>query len=330
MKYQNILAFEKHLQEAFPQHPSLVYMVITSCDFERKKMCNKIASLFKQKNRDSHDSFFDAQVTSFETVLQELNTQSLFGGTNLVIFDHVDKLKDHEKLIRYVAHPNPGTCLILGASGLKPVSTLYQKGKKETVVLDLSDEKPWDRRRRLSDWLMNEAKVENKSISSEITTYLLDHIGLDMPGLQQELIKLVCYVGDRPIITLNDVKAISSSLSLATGWRLAEGVIWGDDVVSANKTSDLSFLLMFIGQLRYQLQMGYQIARLLDKPEEIVHCFSQLHPQVMDKYIIGARQKTATYFYRGLCVLFDLELASKSCNLDTALLFDRFIGKLRS
>lgn len=330
MKYQNISAFDKHLREGFPQHLSLVYMIVTSCDFERQKMFDKIISLLKRKEPSSNVSYFDATVTSIETPLEELNTKSLFGGSNVVIFDRVDKVKDHEKLIHYIACPSHDACLILGATSLKGVSDLYQKGKKEVVVLDLSDEKPWDRRRRLADWLVSEAKLDNKTLSSDVAAYLLDHTGLDMPGLHQELIKLVCYVGDRPIITIQDAKVISSSLNLATGWQLAEGVIWGREFVSADKTADLSFLLMFIGQLRYQLQTGLQIAQLLDKPHEISRCFPQLRPQTLDKYISGARQKTAAYFYKGLNALFDLELAAKSSQIDTSLLFDRFIGKLRA
>lgn len=293
-------------------------------------MFDKLLSVLKQKHADSHASHFDATVVPIEAVLEELNTQSLFGGSNLVVLDRIDKTKDHEKLIRYIEHPNPHACLILGASSLKPVSDLYQKGKKEVIVLDLSDEKPWDRRRRLAEWLIAEAKQAQKSLPSEAAAYLLDHIGLDMPGLHQELAKLICYVGDRGAITLNDTKAIASSLSQSTGWQLAEGVIWGRDTVGADKTADLSFLLMFIGQLRYQLQTGYQVAELLDKPHEIARAFPQLRPQVLEKYISGARQRTAAYFRKGLKALFDLELAAKSSQIDTVLLFDRFIAKLRS
>lgn len=330
MKYQNVAAFDKHLQEAFPDHLSAVYLVATSCDFERKKMFDKLLLVLQRKHAASHAVHFDATLAPIEAVLEELNTQSLFGGANLVVLDRIDKTKDHEKLVRYIEQPNPNACLILGASSLKPVSDLYQKGKKEVVVLDLSDEKPWDKRRRLAEWLMGEAKRENKVLPSEAAAYLLDHIGLDMPGLHQELIKLICYVGERSAITLNDTKAISSCLNLSTGWQLAEGVIWGRDTVGADKTSDLSFLLMFIGQLRYQLQTGYQVAELLDKPHEIARAFPQLRPQVLEKYISGARQKSAAYFHKGLNALFDLEMAAKSSQIDTALLFDRFIAKLRS
>lgn len=328
MKYQNVAAFEKHLQEAFPDHLSPIYMVVTSCDFERKKMFDKIASFLCNQTLA-----YDAAVTPIELVLEELNTQSLFGGSNLVVLDRVDKLKESEKLEHYIIHPNRNAFLILGASSAKSVSGLYQKGKKEVVALDLSDEKPWDRKRRLNEWLIEEAKLSGKAFSSETSAYLFEHIGLDMPGLYQELVKLICYVGNRPAITIADARAICSSHSIATGWQLSEGVIWGNDCIGADKTSELSFILMFIGQLRYQLQTGYQIAQLLENEtplQEIARLFPQLRSQTLEKYLSGARQKKTAYFHQGLKALFDLELGAKSSGLDTSLLFDRFIGKLRS
>ena len=45
LKFQSIAAFEKHLHEAFPDHLSHVYMVISPFDFERKKMIEMITSL---------------------------------------------------------------------------------------------------------------------------------------------------------------------------------------------------------------------------------------------------------------------------------------------
>jgi len=333
VKYQNVAAFEKHLQEAFPDHLSPIYMVVTSCDFERKKMFDKIVSFLRRKDASSHVLAYDATVTPIESVLEELNTKSLFGGSNLVVLDRIDKLKENEKLAHYIVHPSHDAFLILGASASKPVSDLYQKGKKEVVVLDLSEEKPWDRRRRLNEWLNEEAKLSGKSFSSETSAYLFEHIGLDMPGLYQELVKLICYVGDRPAIALGDAKAICSSHSIATGWQLSEGVIWGSDSIGADKTSELPFLLMFIGQLRYHLQTGYQIAQLLENQgpsQDIARLFPQLRPQTLEKYLSGARQKKAAYFHKGLKSLFDLELGAKSSGLDTSLLFDRFIAKLRS
>lgn len=330
MKYQAVAAFEKHLQDAFPSHLSPVYMVVSSCDFERRKMIEKIVTILRKKDPSLNGVISDATLISLDSVLDELNTQSLFGQYTLAILDRADKLKDNEKLIRYLTSPSRTSFLVLGATAMKPVSPLYLKGKKEMVILDLSEEKPWDKRRRLQDELISEAKQSKKTLSVDAASYLLDHIGLDVATLQQELLKLLCYVGERPQISLSDVKIMCSTQESLTGWQLAEGVIWNNETVGGDKSCDLGFLLMFLGQLRYQLQTGYQIASYLTQPSEIGRLFPQLRPQTLEKYVSGARQKKAAYFHRGLLALFELEVAVKSSNLDLSLLFDRFIAKLRA
>jgi DNA polymerase-3 subunit delta len=330
MKYQSLVTFEKHLLEAFPNHFSPVYMVVCSCDFERKKIIEKIIHSFRKKDPSLTVSYFDAAEVAVEVVLQDLNSQSLFGSCSLVVCDRADKFKDNEKLIHYLEAPHRSSCLILGASTMKPISQLYLKGKKETVVVDLSEEKPWDKRKRLQEWLVGEAKQAKKTLGSDVTSYLLDATGLDVASLSQEMSKLICYVGDKPHIALSDVKAVATGQSSLTGWQLAEGVIWGNESVDGEKSGDLGFLLMFIGQLRYQLQTGYQIASYLDQPEEAARLFPNLRPQILEKYLTGARQKKASFFHRGLLALFELEVAAKSSNTDLSLLFDRFIAKLRA
>lgn len=332
MKYQNVAAFEKHLQGAFPSHLSSIYMVVASCDFERKKILDKTVAFLRSKDSSSLISTYDATVDSIESILETLNTKSLFGERNFVIFDRIDKLKNTEQLVQYACRPNHDSFLVLGATALKPILDLYQKGKKEIVVLDLSEEKPWDHRRRLIEWLSNEVKLLGKVISSEVIAHLFEHIGLDMALLYQEVIKLACYVGDRPAIALSDAKSICATYSVATSWQLAEGVVWRQELLSSEKSSDLPFLLMFIGQLRYQFQVGYQVAELVESGKssrEIAETFPQLRPQTLEQYATFARQKKAVYFHNGLLALFQLELGVKSSSLDPSLLFDQFVARLR-
>jgi len=325
LKLQSVAAFEKHLHEAFPDHISPVYLVVTSCDFERKKMVEKITQLLLHHDARSHLEHFDGEHASIEAVLGHLNTRSLFGGQSLAV---VDRIVKSDPLLAYLQAPNPEACLILASPAMKPAADLYQKGKKEMVVLDLSEEKPWERQRRLQEWLLVEAKKEGKVLQSDALGYLFENVGPDMPGLHQEFLKTLCYVGERAAITLKDVQAISPQRSLATAWQLAEGVVWGKEAVPEEKTSDVGFLLMFLGQLRYHFQTGLRLAEYLEKklhPAEIARQFPTLRSHTLEKYVAGAKAQKKEYFRRGLTSLFELEFALKSSPAHPALLFDRWI-----
>lgn len=290
-------------------------------------MADKVLSALLSKDASIQAIRMEAGAHRVEDVIQILNTQALFGGFSALYFDGVQQLKkdEAETLLKYLIHPSHSSFLVLGSSTPKALGDLYLKAKKEMVVLDLSDEKPWERQRRLGEWLSQEAKKEGKSITPDAAAYLLEHVGLDMPGLYQELAKLACFVGEKTLIQRADVEKICTSRAELTFWQLAEKVVWGKENVRKDQKEELSFVLPFIGALRYQLQTGLQLATL-SSPQEMS---KQLRPQALDKYLPIVKQRKAGYFLRGLQALFELELAAKSTGVDLGVLFDRFIAALK-
>jgi DNA polymerase-3 subunit delta len=320
MKYQSLSAFEKHLKDAAPHHLSPVYLVAVACDYERRLMMNQIISFIKDPSI--------RRAGEGEIPLDELRSPSLFGGMPVVIIESPAK---DEALLDYLTHPRRDALLLIGATSGKTISDFYPKGKKEMIVLDLLDEKPWEKQRRMGEWIQKKTKDLGLKISSDVVMFLLEHVSTDMPALSQEIDKLHCFLGDRKEITLSDVKTMCSLKTLSTSWQLAEGLVWGKPRVPAEYKSDPSFLFMFIGQVRYHLQIGYAIANLVDKrvpPTEISNRLPSIKPYILEKHLAPARTKGSRYFKKGLEALFELEFALKSSALDTSILFDRFLGKL--
>jgi len=328
VKFSSVVAFDKHLKEAFPAHLAPIFLVVTPCDYERRKNIDKISSLLQKKDPHLRIVRLSGLESPLEQVKEELLTPSLWGGLTLVVYTEADKVKNNAFLGDRFP---PGAHLILGASGFKSVSELYQKGKKDVVALDLSDEKPWEKERRLQDWLLEQARLQQKTLNSDVVHYLMQHLGPDLATLDQELTKLICYVGDKPRIELEDAKAICGTRDLFTGWQLAEKIVWERATALGEKLSDLGFLFPFIGQLRYHLQLGYRLAELVENkasPGDIKHHFPTLRPQQLEKFISQARVRRPSFFHRGLEALYHLEFASKSSPLDISVLFDLFQARL--
>ena len=325
MKLSTTAAFEKHLREAFPDHLAPVFILAIPCDFERQLMAQKIVEMIHRTDPSAHVlKFSEAPI---EAVLSHLNSPGLFSKHAVAIYDPASK---DDKLIHYVQSPALGAFLLLGSRDMKTLSDVYQKGKKEIVVLDLSDEKPWDRERRLQDWVLREAQAQGRRMDPAAAARLLELAGPDMPSLFQELEKIICYCGDKTQITEADVEAISEAHHQAIGWKLAEGVIWGKDGVPHERSCDLSFVLPFLSQLRYQLEIGHKIDQLKAKRDEISRQLPQLRPATLDKYLSQFTKKRPKYFHEGLIALYDLEVSLKSSGLDPDLLLDRFLAKLRT
>jgi len=328
LKFPSIAAFDKHLKEAYPDHLAPMFLIVTPDEYERRKNIDKITSLIQKKDATVRIVRLSGLEDPLEHVKGELFTPSLWGGLTLVIYEAVDKIKNNAEL---VTHFPPGVHLVMGASGFKAVSELYQKGKKEIVALDMGDEKPWEKERRLQEWLVHEARAHQKILNSDVVHYLMQHLGPDLATLDQELAKLICFVGDKSRIELEDAKAICGTRDLFTGWQLAEKIVWDRAAFLGEKLSDMGFLFPFIGQLRYHLQLGYRLAELIESkatPGDIKHHFPSLRPQQIEKFSTQARARKPIFFHRGLEMLYNLEFASKSSPLDIGVLFDLFQAKL--
>lgn len=315
MKFSQLTAFEKHLKEAGPHNFSHVYMVVASTEFERRQICSMIASALLP----DATSRFEGGGCSLEQVVAQLNTLSLFGKRPLIILEGLDKFKKGElpPLVAYLARPSPFSFLILSAATFKAHQELYQKAIKEVILLDLSEEKPWEKEKRLRAFLLQEAALSKKALAPDLISYLLAEVGPDMATLSSELFKLITYVGERPSITLADARKISSGEVALTGWQIAEQIAW--DKKPPTTPVDTSLLIPLIGQLRYHFQLGMQIAE---------GGTPYLKPVQAEKFSRLARSYGIGYFRLALDALFDLELSAKSSGTPPTLLLELFTCKL--
>jgi DNA polymerase-3 subunit delta len=276
----------------------------------------KIIALLRQKEPQVQVVRLNGVDHPFERVREDVLTPSLFGGVTAVVYDEADKLKNFEPRLA------PNIHLLMGSVNFKPFAELYLKGKKEIVALDMSDEKPWDREKRLQMSLIAHG------LPSDVVSYLLQQVGPDAALLDQEVAKLRCFVGERKV-ELSDAKAVLCGRDQTTGWQLAEKVVWDKAVSLGDKMLDLNFVFPFIGQLKYHLQLGFRLAEVTEQQiPDVQRHFPSLRPAQLEKFSQIVKMRKTPFFARGLKALYDFELASKSTPLDARLLFDFFQAKL--
>jgi DNA polymerase III subunit delta len=334
MKYQSATSFQKQLQEAFPGHLAHIYLVASPHECDRRKWIEMTLDVLRRKEGSCSPLFYSVGSVPLGEVFEQLATKPLLGSEVLLVFDGIEKLKGKalDQLLAYVEAPSPFATLVLGASSLKGCPELYERGKMEMVMLDLTAEKPWDREKRICHWLCDEARRKGKLLSPDLGALMAKRVGLDMALLSSELEKLICYVGARPKIERDDLFAITSLNPQTSGWNTAEAVVWGGGDGSSELPSDLSSLLPLVGQIRFQLEQGWQISSQLScgrSSSEVAALFPQLRPARFEKMAHAARKLGPAYFQKGLQALFDLEWACKSSSVAPLLLFNHFILKLR-
>src|SRR6185503_18539336 len=93
LKYQNLSAFEKHLQQAAKVQLSRVFLVVSACPYERKKIIEKVIATIRTQQSNIHVSVKEAVQGSLQEQINELNTNSLLSGKRVLYLDSIDKLK---------------------------------------------------------------------------------------------------------------------------------------------------------------------------------------------------------------------------------------------
>lgn len=317
MKFTKTEAFEKHLEEALPEHPSPLYGVALADPFEREFVIRRLIGQIGGEVK-----WMRASETPSEVFLEEIDSPSLFASKRTLIYDEVKK---GEELQAALKHLPEGVHVILGGSSFR----LYEGLKKEMVLLDLSGEKPWERTSRLKRWLLQEVQKKGKSLTSDAAAYLSEFCSAHFESLLQEIEKLITYAGDQKEIDLHAVRALIALQPAQKGWQLSESIIWGGEVhFPTLHRLDFSELYLFLGQLRYQIQLGLIVASCLERGEEkaIEKEYPKLPYQALDKYKRLAASLKTSYFRERLHELFQLECATRTQASRTRFLLDRFVA----
>lgn len=339
MKYTALKAFEKHLQSAAPNHFSDCYMILGKDDFQRKAAVDMLIKFLQvgQKNAELLLTTFDGENNPIQAVFQELNTLSMFSGKRVIILHQADKLnKAATQLLEdYFQKANRQTYFILTAPSLHHGTNFYKKMEKAGVVLEIAEEKAWEKEKNSIEWIHETLAKEGKKMDGQACQILVKQVGPDQAVLFQELQKLVCYIGDRANITLADVGAIATNCNIESVWQLGES-IFKKDVAGSLKISKSLLkegvqILALIRQMRSQFQTDYQVCCILHNgggSEEITKSFPYMKGYILDLHLNMARQYGIERFKQGILSLDEAELMAKNSMMDPEFLLEKLIIKL--
>jgi len=334
LKFQQFSALQKNIQDSSAlKQPTRSYLIIHPQREERRKLLENLSEEIKVHHKGATTLFFEAEQTEWGQVHESLMTPSLFGEDEIIIWNGLKNLSETvlEKSQEYILNPSSQAFFLMGAESAKGFSDLYQKTKKELVLLDFSDEKPWNKQKRVQQEMLQLVQKEGKTIYPNAFNRLVFLCGSEPLILESELIKIMTYVGDSKEISEKDVDAICASSAVATGWQLSEGLVWGETLSMPEASIDLTFLLSFLGQVRFYLQQGRQVGWCLQQrmdSEEISKYLPQLKPAQFQKIKSALRQRRMAYFDAALGSLSEIELLSKNSNMTPAFLFSLLQTKL--
>lgn len=339
MKYTNLRAFEKHLEGAAPSHFAELYFIISKENFERKTALDKLINALKAGEPADALSvkIFDGDKLPVEEVISELNTLSFFSKKNIVVVNNGEKLLKPAmtRFEGYFAHLNRNACLIVSAASINHSTNFYKKGEKAGVILEIAEEKPWEKEKSVGEWIRQRISEEGKAISPTAIQLIQKQAGTDLGLINGEIEKLMCYIGDRKEITIQDVGAICASVNIETGWQLGDAIFRRDAssalrITKALLQDGVAFLAL-LRQIRSQFQSKYQICSIMasgGSPADVAHQYPYMKGQILDKNIQAATQYGLSRFKKGMIKIDQTETQAKNSQTDEGLLAELLIVTL--
>ena len=339
MKYTQRQAFEKHLKEASPSFFASVYMILGKDAFERKQAADRLISFLLPQAETAALSLqsFDGIHLTPEQLNQELETFSFFAAKRVLHIQQADKLSKpcQEKCIAYFSHPSSSLTLVFSAPSLAANSSFYKKSEQVGVVLEIEEEKPWQKEKSMQEWIGSQAASQGKKIDPAACHYLLKQVGTDASTLYQELEKLVCYLGERKEIAIADIAAVCIGTPQETIWQLGEALFQRNGAAAMQIVKTLlqegNPLLVLLRQIRSQFQTEFQVCSLImngGSAADVSRQFPYMRGNLLNRHMQMAQHYGLKRFKEGLLHIDHADRQTKNSGVDPECIAELLIFNL--
>ena len=155
-------------------------------------------------------------------ILDTAQTLPMFAERRVVLVRRAEGLPvaTQEGLLPYLANPSPETCLIFVAGKPDLRRKFFAELKKQSGCLEFK--KLYEN--KLGPFISSEASVHGKKIDSAGTELLAFLVGSNLQALSSQIEKAALFVGNRPVITVEDVRTIVSQSKEFSAFELARFV----------------------------------------------------------------------------------------------------------
>jgi len=266
-----------------------------------------------------------------DTFCQEVETPPFLSKFKRVVIHDLELLPEEgqEAIRRYLEKPSPWIDLYLTAAVLTPQSKIAKLVEKGGKVQRFKEEKPWEKEKRLAEWLMQEAKLSGVKIDSSVASQFVKSASADI--LQSELDKLICFVGEKKEITLQDIALLSTPVFHETLWQLGDAIFTLETIqaVSIGKSLLDEGMAIFpiLASLRSQCTTGLGILEAA-RQGDVVQKYPYLKGQLLEKKLKILNKYTAERLKKAWLLIFGTEVKTKNSATDLNILLEILIVKL--
>lgn len=181
-----------------------------------------VEEVLPPENRPLNLDVLDAEGVPVGEIIARLDTLPFFGDRRVVVVKHLHAFstEGQRAMEEFLARGAPPTVAIFTASALDRRTRLF-KAIQQHGTIHACDPL---RDRDAPAWVLRAARGAGKRMGPQAAGALVAAVGTGLRMLRLEVEKLAAYVGERPEITADDVRAIASRLSETKFWTLTDAI----------------------------------------------------------------------------------------------------------
>lgn len=223
-------------------------------------------------------------------VFDELRTLPLLAARRVVLLREADDFisQHREALEKYLDAPSPTGVLVLAVASWPKTTRLAKKLPTVGELMDVGEIAPWE----LPKYAARVAREQFGKEMSSATADLLIEFAPEGPGpVAAEIEKLAVYVGDRPVISSEDVEALVGHNRVVNAFAVLDEAIQGRGVQAIERlrnmlASDRSAEYSAIGAFAWYVRQMFAARAMLDKgmPRQAIEPRLKVGRRIRDAY----------------------------------------------
>lgn len=324
MIFHNYQGFEKHLKETPNDQLSSFYAIITESFEERSLLTKKIYKRFSLFKSD-----LSLEKVDFSKEAQNILAAceySLFSRSKFLCIKNIEKISEKDLKLLSILFKNKDP-IVFSARLSTSLKELYNKHKKELVVIDLTTEKPWERRERFLTWSLSYLKRFNLSVDREGLNRLLQNVS-HFDVLKNELDKLVLYCNGEKIISKEIMQEVSRTLPHMTLWKVSEELFFSQDKIEVKKfmqgiveSTDIQTLF---SHFKYHVELALYLKSC--SVRELPKTYGALHAKTLERYKNYLKYWSLDHLKKTFQVILRYESLSRKVLINPKILLIRFFA----
>ena len=227
----------------------MITAIIGDNFYYRRQQIAQIKNSFTQGNTDFSVEQFDASEVEYQKILDSVQNISLFSEDKLVIIYNFDASKDlMEKIETFFAAVPSGVGLVLVAEKVDKRTAAYAAIKKTAKIIECTQPSS------LQNWIIDEVKRRNGSISPANAQFLIDRLGPNQTLMAQEIEKLLLF---ESTISKESIELLTVAIPQSSMFQLLDAAFTGkkEKVMSIYKEQREMKVepLAIVGMITWQL-----------------------------------------------------------------------------